>query len=85
MKIYRYNDKCNICGLVIRDLRRKKHLTQNELAAKMQVMGIDVEQTAISRIETGNRVVADYELRAFANVFGVKMEDLMEEEVRDWK
>jgi len=50
----------------------------------MQVQGIILEQKNISRIETGNRVVADYELRAFAKVFGVKMEDLMEEEIKDW-
>ncbi len=83
MKIYKYNGKCNACGGIIRDLRRKKHLSQNELAAKMQVLGVDVEQTTISRIETGERVVPDYELRAFAKVFGVKMEDLMEEELQE--
>lgn len=80
MKIYKYKDRCNACGQVIRDLRNKKKITQTELAARMQVEGIVLEQIAISRIESGQRVVADYELRAFARIFHVQMEDLMEKE-----
>lgn len=45
------------------------------------MQGIILDQRAISRIELGERVVADYELRAFAGIFCVKMEDLMEETV----
>ncbi len=84
MKIYKYNEKCNASGQKIRELRKKIGITQGQLAARIQVQGVILEQKNISRIETGNRVVADYELRAFAKAFGVKMEDLMEEEIKDW-
>lgn len=81
MKTYKYNRKRNACGEKVRELRLKKGLTQMQLAARMQVQGIILEQKNISRIELGARVVADFELRAFAKVLCVKMEDLMEEPV----
>lgn len=81
MKTYKYNRKCNACGEKIRELRLKKGLTQMQLAAQMQVQGIILEQKNISRIELGARVVADFELRAFAKVLCVEMEDLMEKPV----
>lgn len=81
MKIYKYNGKCNASGQKIRALRWEKDITQDQLAARMQVRGVIVDQRTISRIENGDRVVADYELRAFAKVFHVKMEDLMEDEI----
>ncbi len=81
MKIYKYHGKCNVCGQKIRDFRNSKGITQTQLAARLQVEGIDLEQVAVSRIETGDRVVADYELRAFAKVFHVTMEELMEDEI----
>ena len=52
-------------------LRRKSGLSQEQLAAKIQLEGLNLNQKAISRIETGGRVVADYELLAFSEVLGV--------------
>lgn len=78
MKIYRYNGRCNACGQRIRALRQEQGMSQSRLAARVQSLGVVLEQKNISRIETGGRMVADYELRAFARVFHVKMEDLLE-------
>lgn len=69
MKIYLYEGKCNVSGQKIRELREGRRLSQEQLAAKMQVEGVVLNQKAISRIETGDRVVADYELMVFARVF----------------
>ena len=66
MKIYDYNGVKNISGDRIRQARTAKRLSQEALAAKMQVSGVVVEREAISKIETGDRFVADYELRAFS-------------------
>lgn len=49
-------------------------LSQADLAARMQVNGVAIEREAISKIETGDRFVTDYELLTFAKVFGVSME-----------
>lgn len=74
MKIYNYNGSKNISEDRIHQARTSKRLSQESLAAKMQVSGVVIEREAISKIETGDRFVADYELRAFAQVLGVSME-----------
>lgn len=78
MKIYRYRGKCNVSGATIRRLREKTGLSQEQLAAKIQLMGVPMVQKAISRIETGERVVADYELMLIAQIFGADVKDLLD-------
>lgn len=80
MKIYTFNGKSNLCGDKIRSLREKKRLSQEQLAAKMQVEGVQINQKAVSRIETGDRVVTDYEVMVFARVLGVEAEQLLREQ-----
>lgn len=50
------------------------------MAAKVQTTGVILEQDAISRNESGSRMVQDYELRALAEVLGVTSDWLMDEE-----
>ena len=71
MKIYRFQGKCNSSGERIRIAREKAGLTQNDLAARLQIEGVQLNQKAISRIETGERVVADYELIYLAKALKV--------------
>lgn len=71
MKIKKTTEK-NACGQNIRLLRKKNEITQNQLAARLQIVGINLEAISISRI------VTDYELLTFAKIFRVKMEDLVE-------
>lgn len=80
MKKLDYNGKRNICGGRIRTLRLAKRLSQAQLAARMQVRGVTLEQDGVSRVESGERLVTDYELRAFARVLGVGVEELFEPE-----
>ena len=71
MEIYDYNGKKNISGNRIREVRLRRRLTQEELAAKMQLEGVLLERDSVSRIEIGTRFVSDYELLVFAEVLGV--------------
>ena len=71
MKIYKPDGKCNISGCNVRTAREKARLSQEQLAAKIQLEGLNIAQKAISRIETGDRVVADYELKFLADALGV--------------
>lgn len=80
MKLYRYKDgKCNASGSRIRELREAAGLSQEQLAAKIQLAGLNLNQKAISRIETGERVVPDFELLYFSEVLGVPIGSLLEE------
>ena len=73
MKIYDFDGKKNISGDRIHQIRTTKRLSQSTLAAKMQMEGVMIEREAISKIETGDRFVADYELDVFAQVLGVSV------------
>ena len=77
MKIYNYQGKKNVSGELIRQFRVKNRLSQSELAARLQIKGVMLERDSISRIESGTRFVADYELYIFAEVLGVKVSDLL--------
>lgn len=78
MKIYKYNGKCNASGENIRRLREQAKLSQEKLAARLQLKGLPLNQKTISRIESGERVVADFELMLLAQVLGVCIYDLIE-------
>lgn len=84
MKIYTYDGKANISGDRIHQARTAQRLSQDALAAKLQVAGLGIGREAISRIETGLRFVTDYELVIFARVLGVTIEWLTGD-MRDWK
>lgn len=71
MKINKYNDFRNISGSILKELRLKSNLSQQDLAEKLQLLGIELTSKEVSKIETNNRLVQDFELFAFAKVFNV--------------
>ena len=79
MKIYDYNGANNISGERIHQARTAHRLSQADLAAQLQLKGITIGREAISKIETGDRFVADYELKYLAEVLNVTMEWLTDE------
>lgn len=82
MKIYDYKGRKNICGDRVREARQKKRLTQEALAAKLQIEGVTMERDSLSRIEIGTRFVTDYELKVIAKVLGVSPLWLIDDEKR---
>ena len=77
LKIYDYDGKKNICGKKVRAIRKKNDITQDELAARLQVEGVNIERDSISRLEKGSRFVADYELKILAKVLETTIEELV--------
>ena len=71
MKIYDFNGSKNICGARVKEARRAQGLSQTDLAARLQIEGVNVERDSISRIEIGTRFVADYELRTLCKILRV--------------
>lgn len=74
MKIYDYEGSKNISGNRIRQARVTQRLSQATLAARLQLKGVIIEREAISKMESGDRFIADYELLALAQVLGVSMD-----------
>lgn len=77
VKIYDYRGKKNVSGDRIREARIKRRLTQEELAAKLQIEGVIMERDSVSRMEIGTRFVTDYELMVLSKVLGVSMQWLV--------
>ena len=77
MKIYDFNGKKNICGKQVRSARKALQLSQQDLAARLQIEGINLERDSISRIEIGTRFVADFELLTLCKVLGVSADFLL--------
>mgnify|MGYP000411801128 FL=1 len=77
MKIYDYQGRSNICGEQIRRFRRERKLSQGELAARLQLQEVQLDQKAVSRVEKGERFVADFELVAFSRALRVPLEELL--------
>lgn len=71
MKINKYNEFRNISGSILKELRLKANLSQQDLAEKLQLLGIELTSKEISKIENDNRLVQDFELFGFAKVFDV--------------
>jgi transcriptional regulator with XRE-family HTH domain len=71
VKKFQFEGKGNVSGDRIRELRLRARLSQSALAAKMQTEGVVVEQDVISRIESGSRLVTDYEILALTKIFNV--------------
>ncbi|MFC2017204.1 helix-turn-helix domain-containing protein [Chloroflexota bacterium] len=59
--------------------RAKPLITQADLAARLQIEGLQLERVTISKIETGYREVTDVETVAIAKALGVTISWLMGE------
>lgn len=68
--------KGNICGERVRLGRalQRPPMNQEDLARKMQLMGMDITALIISRIEQNQRHVCDAELLMLSRALGVSMD-----------
>ncbi|MDE7219010.1 MAG: helix-turn-helix domain-containing protein [Oscillospiraceae bacterium] len=76
--IYVDNQK-NVIGKPLRKIRKKQKVTQLDLAARMQVLGVNIDQQAISNIENNRRIVTDYELACFCKALRCTEQELLED------
>ena len=61
----------------IRLLREKKGVTQEQLAARLQVMGCDVTRSALAKMEVGQRHIYVAELRCLREALATTYEALL--------
>jgi transcriptional regulator with XRE-family HTH domain len=66
----------NLVGPNIVKFRWERDWTQEELASRLQVNGCYMTRDMIANIESQRRCVFDYQLDAFAEVFGVTRDEL---------
>ena len=64
-------------GKRIKELRKAKGWTQEQLTAKMQLTGCDLTRSALAKIEVGQRSVYPDEIKALLEVFRISAEELL--------
>ncbi len=82
MKVYSYKGRKNLIGANVRTARKQRvpSLTQKQLADAMAEKSCDFDRFTIMRIESGDRFVADYEVKALAEILGLSLEEIYSEE-----
>lgn len=66
----------NVSGKNIKEIRKKQKITQEDLCARMQIMGFKLSRSDISKLENGKRFVNDVEIVAFSKALKVSILDL---------
>ena len=70
------DNSMNIVGKNIKKIRKDKNVTQEDLCARMQVMGFKLSRSDISKLENGKRFINDIEILGFADALKVSILDL---------
>jgi transcriptional regulator with XRE-family HTH domain len=72
----------NVVGPQIRKLRYQQELTQEMLAARCCVRGLEMSRATLSKIEAQLRCVTDSGLQVFAQALGVSLDSLYPSKAR---
>jgi len=67
----------NIVGSKVVAYRKKLGLKQKDFLARLQVLGLDLSPTSLSRLEGQHRLVQDFEVRALAKALNVTADELL--------
>ena len=70
----------NICGANIERIRKASGMKQTTLIARMQLLGVDINPSSLSKLEGQTRLASDVELKAISLILGVPMEELVHTE-----
>lgn len=70
----------NICGAKVEQRRKAIGMKQKDLLTQLQIKGIDLNASGLSKLEGQLRSVNDYELIAIAETLGVTINWLLGKE-----
>jgi len=84
MKSKKLNGKANIVGTNIQKYRLQKNISLRNLSDKLSLYGITLYHTDIFEIESLNRIVKDFELKAICQVLGISYEQVFENTDKDY-
>ena len=66
----------NVTGKQVSRLRNQLDLSQDQLSAKCQRVGLDISRGTLAKIEAGVRCVSDQEALLLSQALGVSVSDL---------
>lgn len=75
----------NAIGVQVRVIRSLQNLTQQDLAARCNLMGFDIGRETISQIERGVRGVSDLEMILLASALKTDLAELVPTQLPKWR
>ena len=81
----KYNNRLNFSSKKIKQLREQNNLSLSGLSTKLALMGIDISKPSLHKLETGKRILKDYELYGLSQVFKVPIEELLNDFISELK
>jgi len=79
MKQIQYYGNKNIISVRVKERRIELDLSQEQLAARMQTMNVNVDQQMISKIEKNNRQVTDFELACLCKCLEITPNEMLDD------
>lgn len=73
-----FNHSYNVIGKNIKIIRKNNKITQENLCARMQVMGYQISRSDISKLENGKKMITDFEIIGFAKALKTSILNLFE-------
>ncbi len=67
----------NLIGTKVEEVRKKRGMKQKELLAQLQVRGVDMNASGLSKLEGQIRYVTDIELVALSEILEVPVDYLL--------
>lgn len=67
----------NIIGAKIEARRKAINMKQKDLLTQLQIKGIDLNASGLSKLEGQLRNVSDFELKALSEILGVSVNELL--------
>lgn len=79
MKQIQFYGNKNIISNKVKERRMELNMSQEELAARLQTMNVNVDQQIISKIEKNKRQVTDYEVACLCKCLSIEPNDLLKD------
>ena len=73
----------NLIGARVEFARKNQGMKQKELLAQLQVRGVDLNASGLSKLEGQLRFVTDFELLALSKILNVSVDWLLNGETKD--
>jgi len=69
----------NMVGAKVVAIRKERRIKQKDFLAQLQVLGMDISATSLSRLEGQHRLVQDFEVVVLAKALGITVGELLDE------
>lgn len=85
MKKISYYGHKNVIHRKLSHYRELRGMTQEMLAAQMQLLNVNMDQQMLSKIENDRRIVTDYELACLCKILKVSERDMLTDFYDEYK